>query len=164
MASIRLLSLALGASLLASPAFAQGLLTEKRLSSTLASEAVATAVAACAEQGYRVTAVLLDMGGQRQAMLRGDGASLHTLDGAYMKAYASVTYREDTGVLQGRLKDGQMNGFQMKLPNMAVQDGAASIKVDNVAIGALGVSGAPGGDKDTACAKAGIAKIADRMK
>lgn len=74
------------------------------------------------------------------------------------------TYREDTGVVQGRLKDGQMNGFQMKLPNLAVQDGAAVIKLDNIAIGALGVSGAPAGEKDTACAKAGIAKISDRMK
>ena len=104
------------------------------------------------------------MGGLRQGLLRGDGAALHTVDGAYMKAYTSATYREDTGVVQGRLKDGQMNGFQMKLPNMAVQDGAAVIKLDNVAIGALGVGGAPGGDKDTACAKAGIAKISDRMK
>ncbi len=168
MASNRILSLALAGSVLAgsmiAPAFAQGLLTEKRLSSTLASEAVATAVATCAAQGYRVTAALIDMGGQRQALLRGDGASLHTLDGAYMKAYAAVTYREDTGVLQGRLKDGQMSGFQMKLPNIAVQDGAAVIKVEDVAIGAIGVSGAPGGEKDTACAKAGIAKISDRMK
>jgi len=165
MASFRILSLALACSVLAgSTVFAQGLLTEKRLSSTLVSEAVATAVASCAAQGYNVTAVLVDMGGQRQGLLRGDGAALHTVDGAYMKAYTSVTYREDTGVVQGRLKDGQMNGFQMKLPNMAVQDGAAVIKVDNIAIGALGVSGAPGGDKDTACAKAGIAKISDRMK
>ena len=164
MASFRVLSLALAGLLAGSTAFAQGVITEKRLSATLVSEAVATAVAACAAQGYNVTAVLVDMGGLRQGQLRGDGAALHTMEGAYMKAYTSVTYREDTGVVQGRLKDGQMNGFQMKLPNIAVQDGAAVIKIDNVAIGALGVSGAPGGDKDTACAKAGIAKISDRMK
>ncbi len=165
MASFRILSLALAGSVLAgSTAMAQGVITEKRLSAALVSEALATAVAACAAQGYSVTAVLVDMGGQRQGLLRGDGAAVHTADGAYMKAYTSVAYREDTGVVQGRLKDGQMNGFQMKLPNMAVQDGAAIIKIDNVAIGALGVGGAPGGDKDTACAKAGIAKISDRMK
>jgi len=168
MSSFRILSLALAGSVLVSsvvaPAFAQGVITEKRLSAALVSEAVATAVAACAAQGYRVTAVLVDMGGLRQGLLRGDGAALHSVEGAYMKAYTSVTYREDTGVLQGRLKDGQMSGFQMKLPNIAVQDGAVSIKIDNVAIGALGVSGAPGGDKDTACAKAGIDKISDRMK
>ena len=168
MASFRILSLTLAGSVLAgsfvAPAFAQGVITEKRLSAALVSEAVATAVATCAAQGYNVTAVLVDMGGLRQGLLRGDGAALHTVEGAYMKAYTSATYREDTGVVQGRLKDGQMNGFQMKLPNLAVQDGAAVIKLDNVAIGALGVSGAPAGDKDTACAKAGIAKISDRMK
>jgi uncharacterized protein GlcG (DUF336 family) len=146
------------------PATAQGLVREQRLSAPLVSEALATAVATCAQQGYRVSAVIVDMDGVRQGVLRGDGATIHTLDSSFLKAYTSATYREDTIVLADRLKDGQMSALQLKLPNVSIAAGGVSIKVEGAAIGAIGVGGAPGGDKDTACAKAGIDKVKDRMK
>jgi uncharacterized protein GlcG (DUF336 family) len=78
------------------PASAQGLLTSHRISSVAAGELVAGAVAACKEQGYNVTATLLDIDGVRQAMLRGDGAGIATLDVSNDKAYTAMTTRTDT--------------------------------------------------------------------
>ena len=148
----------------AAPASAQGLITEQRISASLVSEALVAAVATCATNGNRVTAVLVDMDGVRQGLLRGDGALVHTADSAYMKAYTAATYREDTIVLEERLKNGQMNPLQSKLPNVAVSGGGVAIKVNGTTIGALGIGGSPGGDKDTVCARAGVDKIRDRLK
>ena len=145
-------------------ASAQGLVSEKRLSAPLVSEALAVAVATCAQQGYKVSAVILDLDGVRQGVLRGDGAPIHTLDSSFIKAYTAVTYREDTIVLAARLKDAPMAPLQSKLPNVAYAAGGVAIKVDGETIGSIGVGGAPGGEKDTACARAGIEKIRDRMK
>ncbi len=155
---------ALAAAALVSPASAQGLVTEQRLSAPLVNEALGAAVAACAANGYKVSAVVLDMDGVRQGVLRGDGAGIHTLDSSFLKAYTAVTYRTDTIELEKNLKNGQMSVLQTKLPNVVVAAGAIAIKVNGVAIGALGVGGAPGGEKDTACAQAGLDKIRDRMK
>ena len=63
----------------ATSAFAADVLTTHRISAALANEAVGAAVASCAKQGYSETAVLLDSDGVRQAVLRGDGAGIHTL-------------------------------------------------------------------------------------
>jgi len=73
-----------------------------RLSAPLANEAVGAAVASCAQQGYAETAVVVDTDGVTQALLRGDGAGVHTLDSAHDKAYTSVTFRADTGALLDR--------------------------------------------------------------
>ena len=73
------------------PASAQGLITKKRLSASLAMEAVMEAVEVCKKAGYAVTAIIVDNEGVRQAVLRGDGAVVHTLDSAYVKAYTAAS-------------------------------------------------------------------------
>src|SRR5438876_400211 len=78
-------SVAVTMALATSVALAQGLITKKRLSAALAHEAVAEAVTVCAKAGYAVTAIVVDNEGVRQAVLRGDGATVHTLDSAYAK-------------------------------------------------------------------------------
>src|SRR5262245_58044237 len=79
---------------------AQGLLTMQKLSAPLANELVGDAVAQCAQKGYAVTAVVVDLDGVRQAMLRGNGAPIHTLDNAFYKAYSAasltLTRKEDS--------------------------------------------------------------------
>ena len=65
---------------------AQGLVTTDRISAAVASQLVAGAFAACKEQTYNVTAVVLDIDGVRQAMLRGDGAGIATLEKQIMLA------------------------------------------------------------------------------
>src|SRR5436309_1208555 len=72
-------------------ASAQGLVTMQKLSASLANELVGEPVAACAQKGYTVTAVVVDLDGVRQALLRGNGAPIHTLDNAFYKAYSAAS-------------------------------------------------------------------------
>ena len=92
----------------ATGAGAQGLITMQKLSAPLANELVGEAVASCAQKGYAVTAVVVDLDGVRQAMLRGNGAPIHSSDNAFFKAYsaASLTLarKEDsTKAVAGRM-------------------------------------------------------------
>jgi uncharacterized protein GlcG (DUF336 family) len=156
-----------GASLMllaATPLAAQTVLNTHRLSHALASEAVLEAVTSCAKQGYHVTAVLLDDSGRHQAILRGDGTDIHTLDSAEMKAYTAVSFRTDTIEIVERAAKGSPPNAIAKDPKMILAQGGVVIKVGSEVIGALGVGGGPGQNIDTNCARAGVAKIADRLK
>src|ERR1051325_3334518 len=75
----------------AGAAQAQGLVTTQKLSAALANELVGDAVAQCAKNGYKVWAVVVDLDGVRQALLRGDGAPIHSVDNAYYKAYSAAS-------------------------------------------------------------------------
>ena len=150
--------------------WAQGLITMQKLSAPLANELVGETVATCAQKGYAVTAVVVDLDGVRQALLRGNGAPIHTLDNAFYKAYsaASLTLgrREDStkAVAERMAKNPPTTVPQTPLPNVTYAVGGVTIMAGGKAIGALGVSGAPGGQFDDDCARAAIAKIQERMK
>ena len=155
----------------AATVLAQGLVTKHRLSAVLASEAVAEAVAVCAKSGYAVTAIVVDTEGVRQAMLRGDGAAVHTLDSAYFKAYTAVSLapvrKEDsTKAIFDRIsKSPSMTTSALAgLPNVTFTPGGVTILHGSEPVAAIGVGGAPGGNFDDECARAAIAKIRDRMK
>jgi uncharacterized protein GlcG (DUF336 family) len=157
--------------LMASQAFAQGLITKKRLSAALAMEAVMEAVDVCKKAGYAVTAIVVDNEGVRQAVIRGDGATVHTLDSAYAKAYTAAS-------LAPVRKDGSTKGLSERiaktpgvttaglasLPNINFTPGGVTIIAGDEAIGGIGVGGAPGGNFDHDCAVAALDKIKDRMK
>jgi uncharacterized protein GlcG (DUF336 family) len=169
----RLLAGAVGFGVVAAAAIgvrAQGLVSIQKLSAPLANELVGEAVANCAQKGYTVTAAVVDLDGVRQALLRGNGAPIHTLDNAYYKAYsaASLTLarKEDsTKAVNDRMaKSPATTVPQTPLPNVTYAVGGVTIMSGGNAIGAIGVSGAPGGNFDEECARAGIAKIQDRMK
>lgn len=152
-------------------AFAQGLIVKKRLSAVLAHEAAGEAVAACAKSGYAVTAIVVDIEGVRQAVLRGDGAAVHTLDSAYAKAYtaaslAPVRKESSTKEIFERLakQPGMTTAGLTSLPNVTFTPGGVTIMAGGEPIGGIGVGGAPGGNFDDDCARAALAKIADRMK
>jgi uncharacterized protein GlcG (DUF336 family) len=148
------------------PGSAQDVLTTHGLSAVLAAEAVSEAVAACAKRGYKVTAAIVDSDGVTQALLRGDGASMVTLGAAPDKAYTVLMLgNEDTsGAIAQRLGTSLSAGGLAKLPRIVLLAGAIRIKVGSETIGAIGVGGAPGGDLDEACAKAGLDKISGRLK
>ena len=153
----------------AAPAHAEDVLTMHRLSAALAAEAVAEAVASCAKQGYKVTATIIDSDGVPQAMLRGDGASMTTMNAARDKAYTvfmlGAPRNEDTSAaIAQRMSATQTPGGLAKLPHILLAAGGVRIKAGNEAIAAIGVGGAPGGDLDEACAKAGIDRISARLK
>ena len=149
---------------------AQGLVTMQKLSAPLANELVGETVANCAQKGYTVTAVVVDLDGVRQALLRGNGAPIHTLDNALYKAYsaASLTLarQEDSpkAVADRLSKNPPTTVPQTPLPHVTYAVGGVTIMAGGVAIGAIGVSGAPGGQFDEECARAARAKIQDRMK
>ena len=155
----------------ATAAEAQGLVTRKRLSAALAMEAVGEAVASCAKAGYAVTAIVVDIEGVRQAVLRGDGAAVHTLDSAYQKAYTAASLapvrKEDlTKAIVERLAKtpGMTTAGLASLPNVTFTPGGITIMAGTEAIGGIGVGGAPGGNFDDDCGRSALAKIKDRMK
>ena len=139
-------------------------LTTHRIPAALALEAVAAAVETCGKQGYAETAIVLDADGITQALLRGDGTGVHSIDSATYKAYTSATMKVDTSVLIEREKTDPMGPGMAKLPRLLEAGGGVVIKVGDEVVGAIGASGAPGSQLDENCAKAGLAKIQDRLK
>lgn len=167
--SARAISSSLGAALLAvslcAPARGADVLTVHRLSGALASQAVTTAVATCAARGYAVTAVLVDFDGVEQAMLRDGSASIHHTEAAFDKAYTAVTSKNDTLVAVKRETAGTLPPVMKRpLDHILVGQGGVVIKMGDEVVGGIGVSGSPGGDKDEACAKAGLDKIAPALR
>jgi uncharacterized protein GlcG (DUF336 family) len=154
----------------AAGAMAQVVVNSPRLSAALANELVGETVAICASRGYRVWAVVVNLDGVRQAVLRGDGAPIHSQDNAYYKAYsaASLTLGRNegsTGEVAARMaKNAPTTVPQTPLPNVTYAVGGVTIRSGGQAIGAIGVSGAPGGALDEACAREAMAKIESRMK
>ena len=139
---------------------AQGLVKTSRLSAVLALEAVGEAVAACARNGYAVTAIVVTI----------DGAPVHTLDSAYAKAYTAaslvpVRKEKSTKELFERVSKNPSTTTSLgNLPNVTFTPGGITIFAGDEPIGGIGVGGAPGGNFDHDCADAALKKIADRMK
>jgi len=149
---------------------AQGVITVQKLSAALANELVGESVAECVRKGYAVTAVVVDLDGVRQAMLRGNGAPIHTLDNAYYKAYSIASLglarkEESTKAINDRMAKAPATTVpQTPLPNVTYAVGGVAIQVGGNTIGGIGVSGAPGGQFDEECARVALGKIKDRMK
>jgi uncharacterized protein GlcG (DUF336 family) len=122
-----------------------------------------TAADTCKAQGNRVSVTVVGREGQVLVVLRGDGSSPHTVENSRRKAYTARTFRVASGEIAKRVKDNPTLGL-VHLSGVIALQGALPIKVADDVIGAVGVSGSPGGDKDEACAKAGIDKVADRLK
>jgi uncharacterized protein GlcG (DUF336 family) len=143
---------------------AEGLVSAKRLSASLAAELAMAAVKACAQKNYHVGVVVLDYSGVQQAALRGDGAAPQNVLNANDKAYTAASFGMDTAELVERSKTGPVSSAFAKVPHLLLNTGGVVIKVNDEVIGAIGVSGAPGGDNDAVCAKAALERIKDRMK
>ena len=146
----------------AAPAGAQ-LLAHKDLSLATALTIATTASDTCKGQSYRVSVSVVGRNGEALVQLRGDDASPHTLDFSLRKAYTARTFRIASGEIANRFKQDPAY-FAVHVPNTAPSQGALPVKIGDEVIGAVGVSGAPGGDKDEACAKAGLDKVADQLK
>ena len=170
--SLKRVTLALGfmAAAVSTSVFAQGIVNRPQISAALANEIVGESVAICAKQGYKVWAVVVNTDGVRQALLRGDGAPIHSQDNAYYKAYtaASLTLgrnESSTKEMYDRMAKAPATTVPTtQLPNVTFAQGAIVIRAGGQIIGALGVSGAPGGQYDEACAKEALAKVQDRLK
>jgi uncharacterized protein GlcG (DUF336 family) len=152
------LSVALTAS-----ANAQAPQTEKNVSMKMAMMIIDGAIEQCTKDGYKVSVAIVDKGGNLAASVRGDGTNPHTMEFARLKAYTSRT-RGQTSLEVQKLMEKPENAWLKQIPNVVGIGGGVPIKVGSETIGGVGVSGAPGGEKDEACANAGIAKVADSLK
>ena len=145
-------------------AAAQGVLTERQISLALASEAAEAAVAQCRADGFRVTATVVDRSGRIKAVLRDDGTGPHTLDTSLRKAFTSASLRISSAEFAKRVDTVPAAAHLKDIKGVIALAGGLPIRSGDEVIGAIGVGGAPGGDKDEACAQAGINKIAERLK
>ena len=149
--------------LMGSTAAAETLPTH-RIPAALAMEAASETVAACAKEGYRETAQVVDADGAVIATLRGDGAGVHSLDSALDKAYTAVSFKNDTLALAERAKGEDSIAPLAKLPHVMFFGGGVPIKLGDETIGAIGAAGAPGAKLDDGCARAGLDKNKDRLQ
>ena len=157
----KLALLAAAAAALSTNAFGQ-LPASRILTLDVAQTIALEAMAKCRADGYKVTVLVVDGLNATKAMLRDDGATASTTEVAKMKATATMLYNRPSGPAQP-LPPGT-TAPPATIPGTINAQGAVPIKVGDVTIGAVAVSGAPGGDKDAACANAALAKVADRLK
>jgi uncharacterized protein GlcG (DUF336 family) len=149
------------AAALASPASAQ-VLTQKNVSLAMAQTIANAAAEKCQSMGYKISVTVLDRAGLQIVMLRGDGAGLHTPEGADRKAYTARTYGSPSANFAKRVQSDPGYAPAMQYTRVLALGGGLPIKVGNEVIGAVGVSGSPG--KDDVCSQAGLDKVADQLK
>lgn len=158
---LKLGAIALGC-FMASTADAQ-LLSRRDLSASMAVTIAQTAMEACKANGFAVSVTVVGRNGEIIAQIRGDNTGPHTVENSFRKAYTSRTFRSPSGALVDRLKADPTLAL-IHLSNVIANQGALPIKIGDEVIGGVGASGAPGGDKDEACVKAGLDKVADQLK
>jgi uncharacterized protein GlcG (DUF336 family) len=147
---------------LSSAVFAQGLVTQKNVSLAMAQTIAQAALAQCESMGFKVSVAVVDRGGLTIVMLRGDGAGLHTPEGAERKAYTARTFSQPSADFVKRLSDRPDTVGSLQYTRVLALGGGLPIKAGNEVVGAVGVSGSPG--KDDVCSQAGIDKVADQLK
>ena len=142
-------------------AYAQ-LPSTKVLTVDVAETIAQAAMAKCRADGYKVTVLVVDQLNAPKALIRDDGATAATTEVAKMKATATMLYNRPSGPATPP-PPGQA-APPLPIPGTINAQGGIPIKAGESTIGAVAVSGAPGGDKDAACANAGLAKVADKLK
>jgi uncharacterized protein GlcG (DUF336 family) len=148
-------------------ASAQGLVTQKALSLEMAQTIVQATVERCRADGFSVSVTVLDASGLLKAFVRDDGINgPHTIDLSRRKAYTALTFasRWATSLEAAKAWGSSLGSPMPNVEGTTGLGGGVPIKIGDVPIGAVGVSGAVGGDKDEICAKAGIAKVAHLLK
>ena len=151
---------------MSSSAAAQGLVTQKALSMEMAQIIVQGTIERCRADGFRASVSVIDAGGHLKAFARDEGTGLHTIDLSLRKAYTALTFatRFASSLEFATARGSTLGSAASNVEGTVGIGGGVPIKVGDVAIGAVGVSGAVGGDKDEICAKAGIEKIAHLLK
>jgi len=144
------------------PLFAEDLaptVSIKRLSAESAITVAKAAMLECRKQGYQATATVVDKNGTVQAVIRDSLAPPVSIGISKAKAYTAANFSVDTSSMEARQTTavGQFDGVLMSA-------GGVVINVAGTIYGAVGVSGAPSGKTDEACAKAGVAAIAEELE
>jgi uncharacterized protein GlcG (DUF336 family) len=136
------------------------LVTERTLAFQAAHAAAMAALEQCRKDGYKVTVTVLNRAGRTAVVLHDDGANPHTIENSLRKAYTSLTFRTSSGEFGKRVTSSPTGAGALHLDKVTSAEGALPILAGQEIVGSIGISGAPGGDKDAACAQTGIDRIA----
>ncbi len=134
------------------------------LTTAAALKAAQSALARCDKDGFTAAVAVVDRGGHTLVLLRNGLAGAHTVRTAIDKAWTALSFRTDTTELAASSQAGRPQSGIRELPNVVAVGGGLMIRAKGALVGAIGVSGAPGGDADDVCAKAGIAAISDDLE
>jgi uncharacterized protein GlcG (DUF336 family) len=142
----------------------EGAFTTKSLTPETALIAAKAAMETCRKTGYQTSVAVVDRSGLMQAFVRDRYATAHTVDFAQNKAWSAASFKIPTASLANETQAGKpMSGIRSQ-PRVAAFGGGLPIEAGGTLFGGIGVSGAPGGEEDDVCAKAGIAAIKDSIE
>jgi uncharacterized protein GlcG (DUF336 family) len=147
-----------------SPFAADATFAIKNLLPETALKAAQSALAKCRDGGYQVAVAVVDRSGVTQVLLRDRYAGPHTLDVSQNKAWTAVSFKTNTAELEKLTRPGQSMSGLRSVPRFTAIGGGVTIEAGGSLLGAIGVSGAPGGEADEACATAGVKAIADSLE
>ena len=145
-------------------AHGQATFTQKALTPETALKAAQAALKKCRDSGYQATIAVVDRMGVTQVLLRDRFAGPHTVDMASAKAWTAASFRFSTAQLEDATQAGKPQSGIRNRPGVAAVAGGLTIEASGSLLGAIGVSGAPGGREDEACAAAGIAAIREDIE
>jgi uncharacterized protein GlcG (DUF336 family) len=139
------------------------IVTYKSIAPDTALDLAKTALSACRAHGYQVAVVVLDRFGQTLVLLRDRFAGLPAAGTANDKAYTALSFRLSSGEFAKAIQNGKLSAGLSALPHVITLQGGLIVETGGTLLGAVGVAGAPGGDKDEECAKAGLDAIRDKL-
>ena len=142
----------------------EGIVTYKSIAPDVAFDLARAALNKCRKDGYQVAVVVLDRFGAPLVTLRDRFTPAGALDIANGKAWTAGTFTRDTADFVKAIKDGTLSAGLANLPRVTPLVGGLVIQAGGSLLGSVGVAGAPGGDKDEACAKAGLESVQDRLE
>ena len=138
--------------------------TVRQMTPETALKAAQAALAKCRADGYQVAVAVVDRGGITQVVLRDRLAGPHTIEVATNKAWTAVSFKTATKDLERLTRPGETMSGLRAVPRFTAIGGGMTVEAAGSLLGAIGVSGAPGGDADHACAAAGIAAVTDELE
>lgn len=139
---------------------AQDLPTAPYLPLDMSLAAAQTALDACSAEGHNVSVAIAARSGETKVLLRADNAGPHTINSSIGKAFTSASMGRDTASLAGFIGGNPGNdGMHNMDARMVVQAGGLPIRINGELVGGIGVGGAPSGDIDASCARAGLDEI-----
>lgn len=142
----------------------QGTFSTRSLTPEAALTAARAALEHCRKSGWQAAVAVVDRAGLTQVLLRDRFAGAHTIDGAMNKAWTAASFRTPTTALAADTQAGKPMSGVRALPRVFAGGGGLTIEAGGQTLGAIAVSGAPGGEADEQCATAGIKAIADQIE
>jgi uncharacterized protein GlcG (DUF336 family) len=161
---VQLALLSVCSMLMASGHAQEALFQTKSMTPETAQQAARTALETCRKNGYQVAVAVVDRSGVLQVLLRDRFAGAHTVEVATNKAWTAASFRTSTADLAAETQPGKPMSGLRTLPRFLAAGGGLVIQAGGSHLGAIGVSGAPGGEADDRCASAGIKAIADLIE